>query len=151
MAKSKARKSAKSKATKKTKNVLVQVRISNEEHELLAALCQIRGQTIASRTREVIQKELDDCYPLVVVSFDGKSLPTRVIVEKHSVPNKSVWQVLITKDNADRILPMALDFSAASVVMPHCPSKTFGISYGYQDTMDTWHLQLIENFGAQEP
>lgn len=150
MAKSKSRKSAKSKAPEKTKNVLVQVRISKEEHELLAALCQIRGQTIASRTREIIQKEIEDRYPVVVVSFNGKSFPTRVIAEKYSVPNKSVWQVIITKNNANGILPKALDFSA-SVTMPHCPSKIFGISFGYQDMTDNWHLQLVENFGTQGP
>lgn len=150
MAKSKARKPTKSKASVRTGKVLVQVRIPKDEHDILTELCAHYGQTIAHRLHMIIQDELEKCYPLAVVSFDGKSLPTRVIVEKHSIPDKKVWQVRITKDNADGILPKALDFPA-SLVMPHCSSKTFDIAYGYQDMMDTWHLQLVENPGTQEP
>lgn len=150
MAKSKARKPAKLKTPGEIGKVLVQVRIPKSEHDLLAELCGHYGQTIAHRLHMIIQDELNDSYPLAIVSFNGKSLPTRIIVEKYSIPDKSVWHVRMTKENADGILPEALN-SSASLVLPHCSSKTLAIASGYQDTMDTWHLQLVENFGTQEP
>ena len=143
MANSKAQKPAKSTAPKKLNKVLVQVRIPGNEHELLAELCGRQGHTIAHRLHMIIQEELDNCYPLAIVSFNGKSLPTRIIVEKHSIPDKDYLSVIVTPENADGILPEAL-LHSASFVFPHRAAKIFGVASSYQDTSDVWHLQLLK-------
>ena len=149
MAKSKAQKPVKSKAPVEDKKMLVQVRIPEEEHSLLSALCRLRAQTIANRLHMIIKAEIEECYPVSVVSFKGKSVQTRVIVEKHSIPVGEFWSVIMAPEDATGIFPEALSGVSAkalersiSVIFPHLAPHKFGIESIYQDMSETWHLQL---------
>jgi hypothetical protein len=148
MAKSKARKASKSEDLEKDKKVLVQVRIPEEEHRLLSALCLRYGQTIAHRLHTIIQQELNNCYPVAVVSFDRKSIPTHVIIERYSMPDEEFWSVTMTPEDAKGILPEVLQYGT-SISFPYRTPKIFGIESNYQDVLGVWHLQL-RKIGVRE-
>lgn len=149
MPKSKTVKTKKSKATpwehpesKKSRQVLVQVRIPEDEHKLLTKMCKAFGQSIALRVRGVIKQELEEGYPFTLVNLgDGSVLQTWFLVEKVSMPDRDEYAVRVLPEDAVGIFPDVLD-REFNITMPRRTPKIFKVESRYVDAGGSWHLHL---------
>jgi hypothetical protein len=143
---------AKSKKSSKTSSVqpksrLVQTRIPEEEHELLASMCELFDNSLAQRLGIVIHHELEEGYPMAFVEFGGVSHRTWMLIEKYEVPIMNDCFVLVAPKHAEGIFPEALDNKVRSDTRVTMPRRSPGIfaltSNHYQDARGIWHLQLL--------
>jgi hypothetical protein len=132
---------------KNTKLVLVQARISEEDHELLASMSELFDDSLSQRLGTMIRQELEEGYPMAFVEFGGVSHRTRMLIEKYEVPVMNDCFVLVAPKYAKGIFPEALGNkmrSEARVTMPRRTPGIFAITSNYyQDARGIWHLQLL--------
>lgn len=141
-----AKRDAATAATKKPAKVLVQLRVSAEEHAAFSTLCSMFSQSKAARLATLIRRELESCYPhLRVTAGAGGVAVTRAVMTGHTEPEMTEVNLIVPKANVTEPLRHAImEGKNLRLEMPLRTPRAYGLASSFESSAGNYHLFLKE-------